>query len=97
MHTTSTSQRLVARAVLKCGNLGWIWAVLSCPCCGGEHWHSGGPLYGDPYRFVGPDICHVCPGVTELADDLEQTPVIRRSMIYVLEPDGSVAADHVRE
>src|ERR1044071_3789563 len=80
----------VVQAILKCGNVGWIWVVVQCPYCGDEHWHSGGSLADDPYRFVGPDIAQVCacPDLAIPYGDSESTNA--DSMIYILQADPMV-------
>ncbi len=41
-----------ARAVLEQGKHSWIWVVEACPYCGKAHAHYGGPLDGDPHRYL---------------------------------------------
>src|SRR3712207_9309475 len=41
-----------AYAVLERGKHSWIWVVRACPYCGKGHAHYGGPLDGDPHRYL---------------------------------------------
>jgi hypothetical protein len=41
-----------AYAVLERGKHSWIWVVPTCPYCGQCHTHYGGPLDGNPHRYL---------------------------------------------
>ena len=41
-----------ARAVLERGKHSWIWVVAARPYCGTGQAHYGGPLDGDPHRYL---------------------------------------------
>ncbi len=43
---------LTVPAVLEHGTYSWIWLVPTCPYCGKSHHHYGGPLNGDPYKYL---------------------------------------------
>lgn len=81
----------IVQAVLKCGNVGWIWVVPQCPYCGDEHWHSGGPLTADPYRFVGPDSAQACICADLAREQVDSASVDAQSMSYILQPDSMVS------
>jgi hypothetical protein len=49
----SQSELPVAIARLIRGKSGWSWVVDCCPYCGKKHFHGGGKLDDDPYRFLG--------------------------------------------
>src|SRR3712207_7951053 len=50
MHTGRITR--LAYASLEKGKHSWIWVVRSCPYCGKCHAHYGGPLDGDPHRYL---------------------------------------------
>jgi hypothetical protein len=77
----------IVQAVLKCGNVGWVWVVPQCPYCGDEHWHSGGPLSDDPYRFVGPDSSQVCTEADLGTKQGDSVSTDGDLMIYILQAD----------
>jgi hypothetical protein len=35
------------------GRTVWQWETISCPHCGGQHWHGGGYLHEDPRKELG--------------------------------------------
>ena len=43
----------VAQVVLRRGRENWLWVVLTCPYCGKQHDHFGGPLDADPQPAAG--------------------------------------------
>lgn len=79
----------VVQAVLKCGNVGWIWVVPLCPYCGEEHWHSGGSFADDPARFVGPECAQTCARV-DLGRQQDSAAMDADRMRYILQPQPLV-------
>lgn len=51
------------------GRENWLWSVPSCPLCGQEHQHGGGPLSGDPQSMLGHRLEHCATSYRFLEDN----------------------------
>jgi len=54
----------IAQCSLKKTSRMYIWVVSECPYCGKRHEHGGGPVEGDPRKFLGPRESHCELGAT---------------------------------
>lgn len=52
----------VANAVLIQTGRGYLWRVLHCPLCGGQHVHGAGGLDDDPTAYLGHRAAHCGDG-----------------------------------
>lgn len=70
-------------------NGAFLWRVIRCPHCGGEHVHGGGPLAGNPRDLLNYRTAHCGRGGYTLECHFDDADVVRGWEIAPDEPEGA--------